>query len=131
MDPEIDTRSYTVVEVIVTYVSLGWAFVMLINNNAFDKSDNFSRMESIVGDEWVVGVICLILAIVKITGIVIKNTKLRWTGLILSTILWVSVSATFLLSADGLDLNTGFIIYSAIAVMSLWTAKELTAHDRT
>lgn len=126
-----EPRHITVVEGIVTYISLGWAYVMFTNEFIFKNSENFSKMESIVQKEWAVGLVCLILAVIKIYGMVMKMRRVRWIGLILSTIFWVIVSATFLLSAEEFELNTGFIVYSGIAVMCLWTSKEVISYDRT
>ena len=125
-----EAQSFTVVEWVVTYVSLGWAYVMLTNDSIFSNSRNFEMLAEITRKEWVVGVICLCLALIKILGFALKKNRIRWVGLILSTIFWVFVSATFLLSAEGLDFNTGFIAYSAISVMSLWTSKEVISNDR-
>jgi len=125
-----DIRKATVVEILITYISLGWSFVMLTNDDIFDKSENFNKLQSLVQTEWVVGVVCLFLAIVKIYGMVLKNNKIRWLGLILSTFFWIIVSSTFLLSAGKFMINTGFVVYSGLAVMCLWTSKEVNKIDR-
>jgi|GEM_PF-3633027 len=41
------------------------------------------------------------------------------------------VSAAFILSEGKFEMNTGFVVYSAVAVMSLWTSKEVMQNDRT
>jgi len=125
-----EVQSFTVVEWVVTYVSLGWAYVMFTNDTIFSDSKNFEMLAFIAKKEWVIGIICLSLALMKILGILMKSKRLRWLGLIASTIFWVMASAAFLLSADGLDFNTGFIVYSAISVMCLWTSKEVMSNDR-
>lgn len=118
-------KATTVVEMLVTYISLGWAYVMLTNNDIFEQSNNFEVLKSIAHKEWVIGFICLAMALIKITGMMLKNTKIRWVGLIFSSIFWTLVSAAFLLSANKFDLNTGFVVYSGLAVMCLWTSKEV------
>lgn len=123
-------KPVTVVEVLVTYISIGWALVLFTNSNTFEQSQNFITMQSIVKHEWVVGIICLLLGLIKILGMVLRNIRLRWLGLILSAILWIIVSATFLLSPNQFDFNTGFIVYSGVAVMCLITSKEVLLHDR-
>lgn len=128
--PQKEPYPATAVEWLVSYVSLGWGIVMLVNTEVFNRSENFSQLAIIAGKEWTIGVICLILATIKVTGILSKQIKLRWIGLILSTVFWIFVSATFLLSSQGYQFNTGFIVYSAIAVMCLWTSKEVLAYDR-
>lgn len=122
-------KSVTVVESLVTYISIGWAYVMLTHNDIFENSANFDQLESLLHAEWVVGVICLFLACVKIFGILLKNKRMRWAGLMMSTVFWVCVSAAFLISGGTFELNTGFIVYSSIAVMSLLTSKEVMQND--
>lgn len=129
MTEKVELKSYTVVEILVTFISLGWAVVMLLNPDTFDRSDNFSVMEKIVNKEWVVGIVCLVLVSIKGTGMLIRNRRLRWIGLMSSAVFWTLVSATFLMSTSGIDLNTGFVVYSAISVMCLWTAKEVLSSD--
>jgi len=41
------------------------------------------------------------------------------------------VSAAFILSEGKFEINTGFVVYSAVAAMSLWTSKEVMQIDRT
>lgn len=125
-----EAQSFTVVEWVVTYISLGWAYVMLTNDTIFSDSKNFEMLALLAKKEWIIGIICLCLALLKILGIIMKSKRLRWLGLMSSTIFWVVVSAAFLLSAGGLDFNTGFIVYSAISVMCLWTSKEVLSNDR-
>ncbi|MEK4025766.1 hypothetical protein [Sporosarcina sp. FSL W7-1283] len=128
---EESMRPVTVVEVIVTYISLGWAFVLLTNPDIFNQSPNFSRIEAIAQSEWIVGCICLLLAAVKIIGMTLHNRRIRWFGLMLSSIFWVLMSASFLFSSDYIEFNTGFVVYSGVAVMSLWTSKEVMTGGRT
>lgn len=120
-------KSVTVVESLVTYISLGWAYVMLTHNDIFEKSQNFDQLKSLLHAEWVVGLICLFLAGVKLAGIFLKSKRIRWAGLMLSTVFWIFVSTAFLVSGGIFELNTGFIVYSSIAVMSLLTSKEVMA----
>lgn len=124
-------KSATVVETLVTYISLGWAFVMLTNNNIFEKSENFNQLQTLVKSEWVVGLICLCLACVKIIGMILNHRRIRWAGLLLSAIFWICVSAAFLVSAGSFQANTGFVVYSAISVMTLLTSKEVMLNDTT
>lgn len=125
-------RPITAVEFIVTYISLGWAFVLLTNKDIFEQSSNFNKIESIAQYEWVVGVICLTLATIKIIGMSLHNDRVRWLGLIGSSVFWMLMSASFLFSEDKIEFNTGFVVYSAVAILALWTSKEvMNVGDRT
>lgn len=115
----------SIVEKIVTYISLGWAFALFTNPLIFEQSANFNRIESIAQYEWVIGIVCLVLAVVKIIGMSLNNARLRWLGLMMSTVFWILISASFLFAADRIEINTGFIVYSGVAVMCLWTSKEV------
>lgn len=123
-------KPVTVVEMLVVYISLGWAFVLLTNPFIFDQSQNFQRIEAIAQYEWVVGLVALVLAVIKIVGMVLRIRRLRWIGLILSTVFWVLISASFLFVNDSIEFTTGFIVYSGVAVMCLWTSKEVMTGDR-
>lgn len=123
-------RPITAVEFIVTYISLGWGFVLLTNKDIFDQSSNFNKIQSIAQYEWVVGIICLALAVIKIIGISLRKVRLRRFGLIASSVFWVLMSASFLFSEDKIEFNTGFVVYSGIAILSLWTSKEVMSVGR-
>lgn len=121
-------RRITAVEFIVTYISLGWASVLLTNPTIFNQSANFSRIELIAQYEWVVGLICLALASVKIIGMVLQNRRIRWLGLTSSAVFWTLLSASFLFASDKIEFNTGFIVYSGVAVLCLLTSKEVLSN---
>lgn len=123
-------KPLTPAEIIITYISLGWAIVLLTNPAIFEQSANFARIQSIAQYEWVVGLICLMLAVIKIVGMAMSHRKLRWAGLMLSTIFWILMSASFVFAGDRLEFNTGFIVYSGVAVLCLLTSKEVMLSDR-
>lgn len=118
-----ELRYTTIDEILITVLSLGWGLTLLFNDKTFDQSDNFEILEKIVGNEWVVGVVCLSLAFIKIIGMVFQLRRVRWIGLVLSAIFWVLVSTAFLLSVNEFTINTGFIVYSVIAVLCLTASK--------
>ena len=124
-------KQITVVEIMLTYISIGWAYVLFATPTLFDNNSNWDKIQSIANYEWVVGIITLLCAMVKIVGITLQNTRLRWLGLMMSTVLWIVVATSFLIADDTFKLTTGFIAYSGIAVMSLWTSKEVMTSDRT
>lgn len=121
-------RQLTVVEVVVTYVSLGWAIVMLTNPLALSSSANFARVESVFYAEWVVGIICVILAGIKLVGMAIRSRVTRWLGLMLSGFFWSFISASFLFVGEFGAITTGFVVYSGVAVLCFWTAREVMSH---
>lgn len=123
-------KQITVVEIMLSYVSIGWAYVLFTSPFLFENGSNWDKVQSIANYEWVLGVITLVCALVKIVGLVLRNKRLRWLGLLMSTVLWIVIAASFLVSNDEIKLTTGFVVYSAIAVMSLWTSKEVMTSDR-
>lgn len=125
-----EIKPNTVVEIIVTFVSLGWALVMLTRSDVFESSANFDRIEMMARKEWIIGLVCLSLAITKIIGMTLHSSRIRRVGLLSSGVFWIVVSAGFLLSNDTIQINTGFIAYSAFSVMCVWTAKEVKSCDR-
>ena len=123
-------KQITVVEIVLTYISIGWAYVLFTTPTLFDNNSNWDKIQAIANYEWVVGIITLVCALVKIVGMALQNKQLRWLGLLMSTVLWVIVATSFLIADDTFKLTTGFIVYSGIAVMSLWTSKEVMMSGR-
>ena len=123
-------KQITVVEIMLTYISIGWAYVLFTSPLLFENGSNWDKVQSIANYEWVLGIITLVCASVKVVGMLLQNRRLRWLGLIMSTVLWIVIAASFLVSDDTFKLTTGFIVYSGIAVMSLWTSKEVMMRDR-
>lgn len=119
-------RPMTPVEIIVTYLSIGWAFVMFSNPDALVGS--WQTLNDI-GNRYIFGAIALISASVKIIGISLDNLKLRTIGLTFSAFFWTFISVANLVSQDSFTthftFSTGFIVYSAVAVLCLWTSKEI------
>lgn len=124
-------RPITPDEIIVTYISLGWAVVLLTNNTIFEQSSNFRQIASIAQYEWVLGLVCLALASVKVVGIALRHLRTRWAGLMLSAIFWVLMSASFAFAGEFIEFNTGFVVYSGVAILSLLASKEVMRVDRT
>ena len=123
-------RPVTVVEIMLTYISLGWAYVLFTSPTLFESGGSWTTISSVIPSEWMLGTIALICALVKIIGIILQHKRMRWTGLLLSTIFWVVIATGFLMSNGFVGLSTGFVAYSGIAVMSLWTSKEVMTNDR-
>lgn len=123
-------RQITVVEIMLSYISIGWAYVLFTSPSLFENSSNWEQIKAVANYEWVLGIVTLACAVVKIIGIILQHKRLRWLGLIMSTILWVVIAASFLVADDAFKLTTGFVVYSGIAVMSLWTSKEVMTSDR-
>ena len=130
MKGRIKLRQMTPVEIIVTYISIGWAFVMFSNPDALVGS--WQTLNDIA-NRYVFGGIALISALIKIIGISLDDLKLRTVGLTLSAFYWTFISVANLVSQDSFSqsfsISTGFIVYSGVAVLCLWTSKEIN-HDR-
>ncbi|WP_144510002.1 hypothetical protein [Bacillus sp. FJAT-22090] len=129
MMEERKLKPVTVVEIVLTYISLGWAYVLFTSPNLFETSSNWMIIGEIASYEWLLGVIALACALVKIVGIVLQHKRIRWVGLVMSTVFWIVIATGFLISAGHISLTTGFIVYSGIAVMSLWTSKEVLSDE--
>lgn len=124
-------KQITAVEIMLSYISIGWAYVLFTTPTLFETSKNWEKVASIANYEWILGIITLVCAAVKIVGMILNNKRLRWFGLLLSTALWVVVATGFLIADDNFKLTTGFIVYSAIAVTSLMVSKEVMTSDNT
>ena len=123
-------KQITVVEIMLTYISIGWAYVLFTSPSLFENSSNWDKVQSVANYEWVLGIITLVCALVKVVGMLLRNNRLRWLGLMMSTVLWIVIAASFLVADDAFKLSTGFVVYSAVSVMSLWTSKEVMMRDR-
>lgn len=110
------------VEIIVSYLSLGWAIVMFTDPSALDGS---WLLLGELGNRWFFGSIAVVCALMKIFGISLDNLKLRYYGLTMSSIFWTFISVANLMSNNSFALTTGFIVYSGIAILCLWTSKEI------
>lgn len=124
-------KAMTAVEIVLSYVSLGWAYVMFTSPQLFESSDSWNQVESVASYEWVIGTVALICAMTKIVGILLGNMRMRWVGLIMSAVFWITIASGMLIAKGYLDFTTGFIVYSGLAVLSLWTSKEVMVGDGT
>lgn len=126
----IKIKPITVVEIVLSYVSIGWAYVLFTSPTLFDTTASFSQIEVIAGSEWVVGVVALVCALTKILGMLFGNVRVRKIGLLMSTIFWIMIATSMLIATGSFIPNTGFIVYSGLAVMSMWTSKEVVKSGR-
>lgn len=118
-------KNMTAVEIVLSYISLGWAYVLFTSPQLFESSENWNQVQQIMPYEWVVGSVALTAALTKIIGLLLKNKRIRWAGLIMSAIFWVTIAAGMLIAKGYLEFTTGFVVYSGMAVLSLWTSKEV------
>lgn len=124
-------KPVTVVEMVLSYISIGWAFVLFSTPTLFESSPSWNQIEMIANSEWVVGIIVLACALTKVVGIALNNIKMRRIGLLMSTGFWIMIATSMLIATGSFTVSTGFICYSGIAIMSLWTSKEVTSSDDT
>lgn len=124
-------KTMTAVEIVLSYISLGWAYVLFTSPQLFESSENWNQVQEIMPYEWVVGSVALVAALTKIIGLIVKNKRIRWAGLMMSAIFWVTIAAGMLIAKGYLDFTTGFIVYSGLAVLSLWTSKEVMIGDKS
>lgn len=123
-------KQATVVEVIITYISVGWATAFLTNPRLFENSASFNKIEYILKYEWVLGSVALICALVKMLGIFLKSIRLRRLGLVMSALFWIFVATGILVAQGHVVLNSGFVVYSGLAIMCFWTSKEVMYDDQ-
>lgn len=124
-------KNVTAVEIVLSYVSLGWAYVLFTSPLLFESSDSWNQVQQIMPYEWLVGSVALVAALTKIIGLILKNKRIRWIGLIMSAIFWITIAAGMLIAKGYLDFTTGFVVYSGMAILSLWTSKEVMLDGRT
>lgn len=124
-------KNVTAVEIVLSYVSLGWAYVLFTSPLLFESSDNWNKVQEIMPYEWLVGSVALVAAMTKIIGLILKNKRIRWIGLIMSAVFWITIAAGMLIAKGYLDFTTGFVVYSGMAILSLWTSKEVMLDGRT
>ena len=124
-------RPVTVVEIMLTYISLGWGIVLFTSPTLFETGNSWIKIGELLHHEWILGLIATTCALVKVLGIALNHRRIRWIGLMMSTVFWVLIAASFLISSGQIDFSTGFIAYSGLAVMSLWTSKEVMTYGRT
>lgn len=122
-------KPVTVVEIMLTYISLGWAYVLFSTPTLFEDGGNWVAIGEVAIYEWVIGLVALFCALIKIIGILLRHKRLRWIGLIASSVFWVVIAGSFLVAQGQVAFTTGFVVYSGIAVMSLWTSKEVMTND--
>ena len=124
-------KNVTAVEIVLSYVSLGWAYVLFTSPLLFESSDNWNQVQQIMPYEWLVGSVAFVAAMIKIIGLILKNKRIRWIGLIMSAVFWITIAAGMLIAKGYLDFTTGFVVYSGMAILSLWTSKEVMLDGRT
>lgn len=122
-------KPMTAVEIVLSYISLGWAYVLFTSPDLFESSASWNQIELLASSEWVIGTIALVCALTKIIGIAMGAKRIRWVGLIMSAVFWIAIASAFLIADGKLEFTTGFIVYSGIAVMALWTSKEVKNND--
>lgn len=123
-------KNVTAVEIVLSYISLGWAYVLFTSPQLFESSENWNKVQELMPYEWLVGGVALVAAATKIIGLILKNKRIRWAGLILSTIFWITIAAGMLIAKGYLDFTTGFVVYSGLSVLSLWTSKEVMLNGK-
>lgn len=126
-----NVRNITAVEIVLSYISLGWSYVFFTSPNLFESSDNWNQVREVMAYEWVVGVVALVAASTKIIGLLLNNNKIRWIGLIMSAIFWITIAAGMVIANGYFHFSTGFVAYSGLAVLSLWTSKEVRRYDKS
>ena len=126
MKGRLKLKSIAPVEIIVSYISIGWAIAMFsdpaILNGTWSVLNDFAN-------RWVFGMIAFTCASVKIIGVLANSLKMRYIGLLMSAFFWTFLSVANLMSKHSFAITTGFVVYSGIAVLCLWTSKEI-AHGR-
>lgn len=124
-------KTKTVVEVVLSYISLGWAITLFTNDHLFEAGGSWGAIKAIAPYEWLVGSVALVCALTKIVGMLMRNRKIRMIGLWMSTLFWVTIAAGMLMANGYPEFTTGFVVYSGTAILALFTAKEVGTDGNT
>ena len=66
-------RPVTVVEIMLTYISLGWGIVLFNSPTLFDTGGSWTKIGELLHYEWILGLIATVCALVKVLGIVLNH----------------------------------------------------------
>lgn len=112
-----------IIEVILSVISSWWAIVLLNTPDMFERSPNIYEFFNNVAEEHKWGILFLAAALVKVIGILIRNSWLRKTGLLLSALIYSLIAASYYLGTGWFSI--GFGTFSAIAIMAFWGIREV------
>ena len=112
-------------EIVMSFVSLGWAYVMFRQINLFEEQSSRWLVLNATLDEWAVGFITLTLALIKIYGFVLKSNKWRKVGLTLSGVWWSLICVAITMGDGSFSIGTGSVAYAGYAFLCFLTSSSI------
>lgn len=123
----VKMKRLPIIEIQLSMISLFWAFILFQSQGYFEKAPNVYRVFDKIGPEWLWGIFFLTGALLKITGIAVRNLKLRKIGLFFSVGLYSCVSAGYILGGGFLSL--GFFLHITFIFVAIFALKEVEMTD--
>ncbi|MGE7650468.1 hypothetical protein ACQKM1_22235 [Peribacillus frigoritolerans] len=117
-------------EIVMTFVSLGWAYVMFREVNMFEEQSSRWLVLDATIQEWGVGLITLSLALIKIYGFVLKSNRCRKIGLTLSGVWWSMICAAITMGDGAFSISTGSVAYAGYAVLCFLTSSSIKEGEK-
>lgn len=111
-----------IIDFILSVISSWWAIVLL-NTDMFSRQpDTYGFFENIATEnQW--AILFIVAAAVKIIGIVINNSLLRKTGLIMSAFIYGLIAYAYMIGIGWF--SVGFGTFFAMSIMALWGIREV------
>lgn len=117
-------------EIVMSFVSLGWTYVMLRHVNMFEEQSTSWLVLNATIQEWVVGLITMTLALIKIYGFLLKSNGCRKLGLTLSGVWWSMICAAISMGDGTFSISTGSVAYAGYAVLCFLTSSSIKEGEK-
>lgn len=112
-----------IVEVVLSLISLWWGVVLFNSSGLFNELPEIYRFFGEVAQERVWAFVFLFAALVKIVGIIVRNSKLRKFGLFMSAVIYGIISSGYYLGLGFYSI--GFGVFGLLSFMALWGIREV------
>ena len=111
-----------IIDFILSIISSWWAIVLLNTDMFIRQPDTYGFFANIATeDQW--AIIFIVAAAVKIIGIVINNSLLRKTGLVMSAFIYGLIAYAYMIGIGWF--SVGFGTFFAMSIMALWGIREV------
>lgn len=123
----------SIVEWLLGFCMLGWAYVFLINNPLLlATSPSYQALSEIVSNQWELGFLFLTVSLIKLIGVSRDLIWLRFVGALLGAGVWSALTTNFVFASLSLAsaVPTGIMVYGAFTVVSFLVAMRHAANVR-